>query len=365
MPTRLIQKQTPPAQSTSRLAGFFRAMLLLATFATLTPATPAPLAFAQKKLQTYQATDTLNLPTATSAPLTTLYNNLRYPNQTFTLRLVPSGPTPFTTTDAPILLRFPSPHTQTAKAANTVTLEYFPATTPVNPTPQAPAVLVLHSVFPRMSIGRAVARALAQRGIHAFMMHAPGFGLRDIPGPRISTDFFTRQTIAVADARRAYDAIAALPQIDPTDIAILGVSLGAFVATHTAALDDTPVFANNFLILAGADLYTVITEGQRDAAHIRRSLLIAGIQDEKLRGLCDPLDPARVGPRLNPATTYLYSAKLDTVVPPKNAQALADAINFTDHPDHHTWLDADHYTTGLHIPWIVQHVANIILNAAQ
>ncbi|MHC4993594.1 MAG: alpha/beta hydrolase family protein, partial [Planctomycetota bacterium] len=312
-------------------------------------------------VQTVRAQDTLSVPPTGEAPLDALLAEMRYEPTGFEVRVVApnaNGFSHFASTDAPRLVRFDSSGDLDG-LAKTVTLEWFPAK---DADGRAPVVLVLHSIFPRMSIARAVARALGERGVHAFMMHAPGYGLRTMPGPRFGSDFFKRQTVAVGDARRARDAIAALPGVNAQRVSILGVSLGGFQATHAAGLDGA--FEHAFLILAGADLHGVLTNGRRDAANVRRGLNNAGINGEALRDFCARFEPALTAARLDPQTTYLYSARRDSVVPPANARALGDAIGLNGGAtDHHVWFDADHYTAGLHMPWVVGRVVRVVKGA--
>ena len=261
--------------------------------------------------------------------------------------------------ESPWVARFPSPRPddQTGEQVNTVVLEWFPAQ-PEDSTPQkSPAVLVLHTLDRRLFMSRGVARVLAREGIHAFVMHFPGYGLRQYDRYRALGDrFFDRSAQTIADARRARDAIAALPAVDPSRISIHGTSLGGFYATAAASIDDA--FEHTFIFMAGADLYGVLTRGVREAAWVRESLERNGVTDDRLRKLCEPLDPARTANRLDPARTWLYSAQADQVVPADSARALAQAIGLDE--EHHTWLSGDHYAALLHLPWIAERMAEVI-----
>ena len=115
-------------------------------------------------------------------------------------------------------------------------------------------------------------------------------------------------------------AIAALPGVDAGHIAIQGTSLGGFVTTLTAALDDG--FDQVFIALAGADLYSMVMKGGQDSARIRRNLRSAGYDDQSVKTLLWAIDPIRVAHRLQPERTWLYTAMFDQVVPANCGAAL-------------------------------------------
>lgn len=265
-------------------------------------------------------------------------------------------------TDADALATFPSPlpRDDADAAVNTVVLEWF-AAEGAEAEAARPAVLVLDILDGRMRVARAFARTLAQQGIEAFAMHMPSHGWRQID--RFTFDgevFFELCVQAVADARRARDAIGALPNIDTERISIQGTSLGGFIASAAASVD--PVFDNAFIMLAGGNLYDMLHDGRREAAMIRRLMARSGFEGERLRELCERIEPTRLAHRLDPAKTWLISANGDQVVPAPNAQALADAASLDE--ANHFWLAGDHYSVLLHMPWAVRMIAETILSPA-
>lgn len=262
-------------------------------------------------------------------------------------------------TDADTLAVFPSPLPREGdgEAVNDVVLEWY-AAEGVAAGEAAPAILVLDILDGRMLIARAFARTLARQGIHAFVLHMPSYGWRSMDRWAFEGElFFELCTQAVADARRARDAIAALPGVDAERISIQGTSLGGFIASAAAAVD--PVFDNAFIMLAGGNLYDMLHDGRREAAMIRHALERAGFVGEKLRELCRRIEPTRLAHRLNPATTWLISAKGDQVVPAANARALAEAASLEE--DRHLWLAGDHYSVLLHMPWAARMMSQTIL----
>lgn len=307
----------------------------------------------------YSAADSLHIADAADAAAERTLSALRWSPGPFTVEVsAPADPA----ADCDAVVRFPSPRPAGDPAAtwNSVYMEWYqpklniPGT---DPGARRPAVLALHILDGRMTIARAIARTLASQGIGSFVMHMPGYGQRKTTEPWYDvTHFFDRVQQAAADARRARDAIAALPGVDTDRISIQGTSLGSFIATLAAGLDGA--FDQTFLMLCGAEMYNMFHHGQRETAWIRQRLLAAGIDDDQLRRMCDEMDPGNLAPRLDPERTWLFSAKNDQVVPPANATALAKAARLTG--DHHRWLGGDHYTCILYLPWTVNTVAQTI-----
>lgn len=255
--------------------------------------------------------------------------------------------------DADALAWFASPHPNGDPAQDDVAMLWFAAKDDTGQRIEAPAVLVVHSLHSQMVVGKAIARALRQRGYHAFLVQLPGYGNRrsaDGSKPGIVTLEHAEQ--AVADVRRARDAIAALPDVLPGPIALQGTSLGGFVASVAGAVDGA--FDPVVLVLSGADSYHVMTEGKRDAAAVRQWLQRKGYDDTRLRALCARLEPATLAHRLSAARTWLYSARYDTVVPRASSLAMAKAAGLAE--QNHIWLPGDHYTAAVMLPVLIEQM---------
>lgn len=251
--------------------------------------------------------------------------------------------------DCASIVTFPSPRPTGDALLDRVALEWFPARGRAVP-PRAPAVLLLHILDGRLLLERAVARALSVQGVHAFVLHLPGYQSRRLPGPRPDLlVMLARARQGIADARRARDAIAALPAVDAERISLVGISLGGILGTSVAALDGC--FRHQFLFLAGGDLRGVLRDGEREIAAMREQIRRSGLADTDVAAALDACDPLTVAHRLDRARTFLFSADADEVVPPANARALGRAAGLEG--GHHVWFRGTHHSGVLQLPEFV------------
>ena len=192
------------------------------------------------------------------------------------------------------LVRFPSPVSTDDEENDLVALDWYVARDAAGEPRTAPAVLVIHESGSDMTVGRMFAYCLHLKGIHAFMIHLPHYGERRTE--QSNRDRAARLVPmvrqAVADVRRAYDAIAVLPHVASKRISIQGTSLGGFVASTAASLDGC--FSEVFILLAGGDLHDVIANGQKDSAKIRDRLNAAGYTGQGLKDLLWQIEPTRL-----------------------------------------------------------------------
>jgi cephalosporin-C deacetylase-like acetyl esterase len=218
---------------------------------------------------------------------------------------------------------------------------------------ERPALLCLHILGGNMELSRSIARAAKFRGMHAFLLHMPGYGKRKGKrGRRDMTLFEHRSRQAAADVQRAQDCIASLAGIDPGRIYLQGTSLGGIIGALSAGLADD--FAGQFFMLAGGGLKQMLREGKRDSRHVLEAFHRAGIRGAELDRILDSVDPARLAHRLDPGKTWLYSAKADTVVPPSRARLLASKASLPE--GHHLWVEGNHYTAIVSLPWVLDHM---------
>jgi dienelactone hydrolase len=251
------------------------------------------------------------------------------------------------------LVRFPSPIESGDARNDRVAVEWYQARDAYRNLVTAPAVVVVHESGSGMTVGRIFAKGLQLQGLHAFMIQLPFYGERRTGNNRPDGgNLVSLMKQAVADVRRARDAVAVLPLVDNSRISLQGTSLGGFVSATAGALDNG--YENVFLMLAGGELYDLIQNGKKDAAKVRERLEKAGLVGEELRQLTLTVEPTRVAHRLRPDRTWLYSGTLDTVVPMKNALALASAAKLTK--AHHIHMTANHYTGIVYLPFVLAHI---------
>ena len=227
------------------------------------------------------------------------------------------------------------------------------AADPLRPgAPAGPAVLIVHSLAPGQPLARGLASAVAAAGIDAFVVDLPGFGDRaPTPGRSPGAEAVLSGAGGVADVRRALDAVAALPGVDPERIVLAGVSLGSFAAAAVAGLDGRPLATVAFL--GGGSAFESLRDGAKDAALLREELLRGGQTLETLEQLLRPVEPLSLASRIDPDRFWLVSATGDTVIPPATTEALARAVGGTGLAEDH-WLrrPGNHYTAGFSLPGV-------------
>ncbi len=217
---------------------------------------------------------------------------------------------------------------------------------------KAPAMVVVHESGSGMNVGRIVARGLAAHGMHTFMLQMPSYGVRKAKDREV-TEFLPSLKQAIADVRRARDAVAALPLIDSQMVGVQGTSLGGFVTATVSGLDSG--FQRNFILLAGGNLHEVIFSGQKDAAKVRERLEKAGATREQIIENARQIEPLRLAHRVRPEVTWLWSGKFDDVVPPPSSFAFAKAANLP--ADHHIEMPANHYSGIIFLPKVLDDMA--------
>ena len=181
-----------------------------------------------------------------------------------------------------------------------------------------PALVVVHESGSAMPVGKMFAKGFAARGVHAFLIHLPYYGLRKEKRRKLDEK---RILIAIrqgiADVRRARDAVAVLPGVDPQKISLQGTSLGGFVAATTAGLDRG--YDQVFIMVARGR--SAEPAGARPAriGGPEAQLDEAGWTGEKLRAVMATVEPNVLASRIDAERTWLYSANQDQVVPIENA----------------------------------------------
>ena len=277
----------------------------------------------------FSVRDTIGQPHDESADAAECLAGLCWPAEQFTAKCVATETEAVTST-----IRFPSAIKTGNKQSDQVALEWYAVHNETG-LKTAPAIVVVHESGSSMTVGRMVARGLRDRGLHAFMIHLPYYGLRRPPGRKPEhADFGDVMKQGIADVRRARDVVAMIPAIESGRVSLQGTSLGGFVSSTTAGLDSA--FDKVFILLAGGDLDSLVINGQREAGELRELLNRQGYEGDALQSLLYRFEPNRLAHRIPAGRLWLYTALYDTVVPKKHGYSFADAASLpqgSSHPD--------------------------------
>ena len=305
-----------------------------------------------RPIKTFQATDSLNPADKASVDAKQCLEGLVWKAGSFEVTLQPNQH-PLD----PAIVRFPSPRPTGVAVNDSVALEWYSAKNESGEIIDAPAIVVVHESGSQMQVGRLIAKALHAQGIHAFMIQLPTYGLRRPQHVEPQDELFgSVMKQGIADARRARDAVAALPHVDARSISIQGTSLGGFVTATAAGIDRG--FATVHIMVSGGNLFELVSNGNREAGKLRDKLAEAGFTGDKLKQLLAPIEPLRLAHRYDAKNTWLYTANRDQVVPPRHAEELRIAGGIDK--DHEMILFADHYTGIVYVPVIVADIAKKI-----
>ncbi|MFK7820154.1 MAG: alpha/beta hydrolase family protein [Planctomycetaceae bacterium] len=326
-------------------------LLLLAT------ASPCP-ALAQQPETTglsdsgpFKTEDSLEVGEEPSDDAKTCLTGLVWKKSAFTVQLEPGK------NGSDFLIRFPSPKPVGNAVIDRVAVEWHMARERDGSKKQsALPIVIVHELGSNMAAGRTIAKTVSRVGFHAFMVQLPTYGERRVNRRARVTEMMQTMQQAIADARRARDAIAVLPTVDTSHIALQGTSLGGIIAASTGALDNG--FDSVHLVLAGGDLFNLIKTGQRDTAYVRQALQRSGVTDDQLRQMTKAIEPTRIAHRLRAPHTWLYTGTSDTVIPAASSTALAKAAKLQE--AHHKKLNANHYSGMLYLPWVVGDITTNI-----
>lgn len=220
-----------------------------------------------------------------------------------------------------------------------------------------PVVLLLPIMAaPNAWIEERFARELTRRGLAAMWLEMPTqFRRRPHPSMLSGAGFLARTPKrlaanfkqAVADARRALDVLEGEPEVDGTDVAVLGVSLGAMVGSAAFARDPRPKAA--VFCLGGADFTDLVYRSEMTGPFLAK----LDVKRSELAAAWAGLDPLERRGELPPRPVLLVNARSDRVVPPENGRRLAEAFPGA----RQVWVPGGHYTAILHMGWMPTQAA--------
>jgi hypothetical protein len=239
-------------------------------------------------------------------------------------------------------LTFPSAYRTEWEANNTV---HGLLMVPTDAGGEMPLVILLHGLGVRDHVlEESIAHRLNDKGIAALVVSLPYHIERTPEGYRSGALTLTpdpdswRATFrqAVSDVRRAVDWAEEQASIDSGKIGVLGVSLGAIIASIDASVEPRIRYAA--LLLGGGDVahiiwHSSITITTRDALRRR------GWTEDSLRQELADVEPlnyvtAELGER-----TFLIGALFDTVVPAADTAKLHQTLGSPPM----LWLETNHY----------------------
>jgi dienelactone hydrolase len=247
-------------------------------------------------------------------------------------------------------LTFPSPVRTKFEVNNTVHADYY---RPHGAGP-FPTVILLDILDGSQTVCQVQAAILAKNQIAALHVQMPYYGPRRPPGEQIrllspaveESIENIRQT--VLDVRRAAAWLASRPDVDRDRLAIMGTSLGSFMASLSAAME--PRLGRAVIILGGGNLVDAYWDDPR-ATPYRKAYEESGGTKEKLQAIIAPVDPITYAEQLKQRKLLFLAAKRDDIVPPKAAESLWQATG----KQKIVWYDATHVGSAIYLIPAMQH----------
>ncbi len=297
---------------------------------------------------TFSAMDTLACGEEPGADAAACLEGLKWKCAPFTVRCEAAKPE-----HGDWLVRFPTPIPSGDAKNDLVAMEWNVVRDAAGQPVAAPAMVIVHESGRAMTAGRAIARGLRMQGVHTFLIHLPGYGERASRFTADMKNMLPGMRQAIADVRRARDAVAALPFVSGAEVGVQGTSLGGFVVATVAGLDRG--YAKSFIFLAGGQVAEVLLNGKQDATAMHRRLVKAGLDARQIRELTHVIEPMRLAHRVDAAATWVFSGKFDDVVPPACTEAYVRAAKLGR--EHHVIMPVGHYSAALLLSPLLAKVA--------
>lgn len=223
-------------------------------------------------------------------------------------------------------LRFPSPVRSADPERNDVVrAKLFRTETP------EPAAVIFLGGWRRDPLTPTLAARFAETGAQALWIELPFQGDRTPKGRftgdvTLSADLDQNEATFVQiaqDVARAADWLVRERKVDPKRIGLLGTSLGGFAVASLYGMDDR--WAGAAVQLAGADVASVLFNGNWLTRNLRDALVAKGLDEEAVRTRMAPLDPGTWARPERKAGLVLLAAEEDEIVPLASVRTLAEA----------------------------------------
>lgn len=217
-----------------------------------------------------------------------------------------------------------------------------------------PAFVVLHWLAGNFGPLETFCLRLAEHDVAALMVWMPHYGDRRVDGKRmLSTDLdetIAGCTQASMDARRAGHWLHARAEVDPGRVGILGISLGSFIASATAGVDNQ--FNLVVPVIGGGDIAAVLMHDSREVRRVRDELVERGYTVESLRKELAPIDPTTFASSVPRERVLMINMEDDEIVPRASTDALYEAFGRPEI----RWYPGGHYAVAMRFGDIVWEV---------
>lgn len=238
-------------------------------------------------------------------------------------------------------LSYPSALKTDVPENNTVWCRFWQ---PKDGAKRRPAAVLLHWLGGNFSTLEIVGQRMAEQGIATLMLYMPNYGPRaPKDGPRVKAQHQDMDAMiatmrqAVLDVRRAGDWLARRPDVEPSRIGIVGISLGAVIGSLTAGVDDR--FGRSVFLIGGGDLPAIVMNGSKETALAKERLEKEGFTIDKLRTLWKDVEPITFASRVRAEEILLINAEADEVIPKDCTVRLAAAMGSPEV----RWFKGGHY----------------------
>jgi dienelactone hydrolase len=273
-------------------------------------------------------------------------------------------------------VEFPIAFTGSFQESNTAYGEYFKK----NTSEKLPLVILIHGWGDHSAIPmRLLARKLAKTGVHTFMLYLP-FHSRRLPvemkkrSPNLTQEeWYSGYRIAVTDVRQVIDWAEKQEEIDAKKIAVVGLSLGAFVSSIAMGIDNR--IKGGVLIVCGGNSskiqrYSRFAKfrkqyqfGQKDYEEYQESYS-QYLKDVPANGW-EKVDPARQNFLIDPLTyvhlfedrpVLMLNARWDEFVPRETTMEFYQACRNCEL----SWFPTTHPTIWFFYPSIASRVQRFL-----
>jgi dienelactone hydrolase len=238
-------------------------------------------------------------------------------------------------------LSFPSAVKTDVPENNTVWCRFWQ---PKDGAKRRPAAVLLHWLGGNFSTLEIVGQRMAEGGIATVMLYMPNYGPRvpkDAPRQKAQNQdmdaMIATMRQAVLDVRRAGDWLARRPDVEPSRIGLVGISLGAVIGSLTAGVDDR--FGRSVFLIGGGDLPSIVMNGSKETAVAKERLEKEGFTVDKLRAMWKDVEPITFASRVRPDEILLINAEADEVIPKECTERLAAAMGSPEI----RWFKGGHY----------------------